>query len=222
MISPGMMINEKPQRLRQQPRGAENAFCGGVLMDEFTPACYRPTRTFPGGRTGTEAGYAAHRRVGEQACESCLLANNLKSDERRLKAEQDPEYQERRRLRSRAAEKRYRERNPDRSKDSRSRYYRIRRQMIDDAKSVPCTDCGVQYPPYVMQFDHLDPQKKLKGVGQLVSHSEDAIRAEIAKCEVVCANCHAERTHRQRLARKNKEVTHGQGAAEEASPSASA
>src|SRR5437764_8746341 len=28
------------------------------------------------------------------------------------------------------------------------------RQLINEAKSKPCTDCGVTYPSYVMDFDH--------------------------------------------------------------------
>lgn len=78
--------------------------------------------------------------------------------------------------------------------------YRARNTaIVVEAKSVPCTDCGVQYPPYVMQFDHTGTDK-VANVSRLVNVpvSESVLRAEIAKCEVVCANCHAERTHGKR------------------------
>jgi hypothetical protein len=67
---------------------------------------------------------------------------------------------------------------------------------VDTFKDVPCADCGVKYPPYVMDFDHLSAHEKLFPIGVLVNKrlSKDTILAEINKCEVVCSNCHRERT----------------------------
>ena len=56
----------------------------------------------------------------------------------------------------------------------------------------PCTDCGRIYPPEVMQWDHLPGTQKLADVSLI--RSRDAVLAEIAKCELVCTNCHAIRT----------------------------
>lgn len=76
--------------------------------------------------------------------------------------------------------------------------YRNRnRQFIRDIKAVtPCTDCGVIYPHYVMQFDHVLGNKRAN-VADLAhsSVSLEVLQTEIDKCELVCANCHAERTH---------------------------
>lgn len=68
---------------------------------------------------------------------------------------------------------------------------------VQEIKSnTPCRDCGVQYPYYVMDFDHLSDKKYL--VGQLVNKaSKSALLSEITKCEVVCSNCHRERTHKR-------------------------
>jgi hypothetical protein len=71
---------------------------------------------------------------------------------------------------------------------SRDRQKRIR-QMKRDAKQKPCADCGVQYPYWVMQFDHVRGEKKCN-----ISEANlrvGALLEEIAKCDVVCANCHA-------------------------------
>lgn len=70
------------------------------------------------------------------------------------------------------------------------------RQLVERAKDVPCVDCGVRYPSFVMDFDHVRGEKRAN-VSQLAGTgaSEEAILAEIAKCDVVCANCHRERTH---------------------------
>lgn len=62
-------------------------------------------------------------------------------------------------------------------------------------KDVPCMDCGVPYPYYVMEFDHRDPSQKLANIGRLLGNSWKRLKDEIAKCDVVCANCHRERTH---------------------------
>jgi len=68
-------------------------------------------------------------------------------------------------------------------------------EFINELKNVPCADCGHSYPPYVMDFDHVRGEKKynvtsMKGR----SASKRAILEEVAKCEVVCANCHRIRT----------------------------
>ena len=60
-------------------------------------------------------------------------------------------------------------------------------------KDRPCADCGGVFPPYVMHFDHREPGEKLDKVSS-IKRIAKALR-EAAKCDVVCANCHAIRTH---------------------------
>lgn len=70
------------------------------------------------------------------------------------------------------------------------------REMVDNIKqSNPCKDCGVFYPPCVMDFDHL--HSKEGNVASLVSKGASwrKIQQEISKCELVCSNCHRIRTH---------------------------
>lgn len=70
-----------------------------------------------------------------------------------------------------------------------------RKQLILDAKSVPCTDCGAQYPTYVMDLDHIRGSKKFGlGGSNLTGRSVQEVLDEIAKCDPVCSNCHRERT----------------------------
>jgi hypothetical protein len=58
----------------------------------------------------------------------------------------------------------------------------------------PCVDCGVKYPYYVMQYDHISTDK-LAGVSYLIRYGRpQEVLDEIEKCELVCANCHAIRT----------------------------
>jgi hypothetical protein len=67
-----------------------------------------------------------------------------------------------------------------------------------------CADCGVAYRYWVMQLDHV-PSRGAKsftislaytsGRDRRVLCTREQLLAEIAKCEIVCSNCHAERTH---------------------------
>lgn len=58
----------------------------------------------------------------------------------------------------------------------------------------PCEDCGIA-DPIVLDFDHVRGDKR-HNVSKLAKdgYSWEAIMAEIAKCDVVCSNCHRRRT----------------------------
>lgn len=80
---------------------------------------------------------------------------------------------------------------------------RIRESLIT-AKDRPCADCNVKYAPWVMQFDHVpDRGSKTFTLSKAVrqKYSAKKIAEEIAKCDVVCANCHAERTYQRGIQR---------------------
>jgi hypothetical protein len=74
------------------------------------------------------------------------------------------------------------------------------REWIKKLKAeTPCADCGRCYPPECIDFDHRDPSTKTRNVSSMIgaSQSLEAIKAEIAKCDPVCANCHRIRTAKQ-------------------------
>ena len=85
----------------------------------------------------------------------------------------------------------------DSQADKRStREHKDRRlQIIRDAKSKKCADCKKRHPYWRMQFDHLPGSKKVAPISMMRYASLVKLMAEIEKCEVVCANCHADRTH---------------------------
>lgn len=58
----------------------------------------------------------------------------------------------------------------------------------------PCTDCARFFPPQVLQWDHLPGYPKRGDISTFRGRSRQEILDEIAKCELVCANCHALRT----------------------------
>lgn len=168
-------------------------------MAEYTPACAEPSKKYPQGRTGTLAGAKVHRAAGDDPCPECLDARRQKNSE---------------------AAARYRERYPERGREASRRYGNQQKEMVYREKDKPCADCGIKYPPYVMQFDHLDPQVKNFTIGSGSSLRTERILEEISKCEVVCANCHAERTYQRHQARKEATTSAMDRACGGASPEA--
>lgn len=51
------------------------------------------------------------------------------------------------------------------------------------------------FPPHVMDFDHINGDKRGEVSSFVYSSSTETLLAEAAKCHVVCANCHRIRTH---------------------------
>jgi hypothetical protein len=71
---------------------------------------------------------------------------------------------------------------------------RAREVVLGHLQQNPCADCG-EADIVVLEFDHVRGEK-VAAISQLVcaGHSAAKIRAEIDKCDVVCANCHRRRT----------------------------
>lgn len=98
----------------------------------------------------------------------------------------------------RECHKRYYLRNKELYKDKNARRRKELISFVISLKQKPCMDCGVQYPHYVMDFDHRDKDTKLTTINRMVnfhSYSKKKILEEIKKCDLVCANCHRERTY---------------------------
>lgn len=59
-----------------------------------------------------------------------------------------------------------------------------------------CVDCG-ESDPIVLEFDHRDDVIKVANISGMVCLRWEKVVAEIAKCDVRCANCHRRRTAKQ-------------------------
>ena len=57
-----------------------------------------------------------------------------------------------------------------------------------------CVDCGYNLHPEVLDFDHHPGTEKRAAVGTLKCRTWAIILDEIAKCDLLCANCHRLRT----------------------------
>lgn len=88
------------------------------------------------------------------------------------------------------------EKNNERRKKKKNQ---IKEYIAEYKQSRRCADCKEDYPYWIMDFDHLS--NKEFGIAQYSKHTLDLekIKKEIEKCEVVCANCHRNRTHFRQL-----------------------
>ena len=80
----------------------------------------------------------------------------------------------------------------ERTRDRRNQ----KRKWIEEYKKENsiCADCGISYPPHILDFDHLrDKSFQIGGTGIKDKTLQDIIK-EIQKCEIVCSNCHRHRT----------------------------
>lgn len=60
-----------------------------------------------------------------------------------------------------------------------------------------CADCSND-DPLVLEFDHVRGEKKADLAKMVYQNfGIEAIKAEVAKCEVVCRNCHSVRTQKR-------------------------
>lgn len=78
------------------------------------------------------------------------------------------------------------------------RYIGERKKFLEEIKKQPCFDCKVSYPPWVMDFDHRNSLEKVANVSKLAFRTIatfDIITREIKKCDLVCSNCHRQRTY---------------------------
>jgi len=90
------------------------------------------------------------------------------------------------------------EANKDKYKKRRQKVVEETRRYVQELKeSNPCSDCGQHFHYCVMDFDHVRGEKKFN-VSQTGRFSNlGAVKLEIAKCDLVCANCHRVRTFRR-------------------------
>ena len=78
------------------------------------------------------------------------------------------------------------------------------RKLVEELKTnKPCMDCKIIYPSYVLDFDHREDETKVAEISNLVNNGNlESLLEEIAKCDIVCSNCHRERTHRRSKLRR--------------------
>jgi hypothetical protein len=67
------------------------------------------------------------------------------------------------------------------------------KQILVEEAGGRCVLCGYSQCLDALEFHHRDPKKKEFGVAARgITRSIEAVRAEAAKCVLLCSNCHAE------------------------------
>ena len=77
------------------------------------------------------------------------------------------------------------------AKRRRTDKIKIREWFAEYKMNCECVECGdLRWP--VLDFHHRDPKTKIDSVARMVQYNrgKDAILKEIAKCDVLCSNCH--------------------------------
>lgn len=124
---------------------------------------------------------AKKRRGTSFHCDSCTA--NLK-----------PTLEQKRQTKAKGSAKYYKG-NRDLVKARVREQAKLNLDYIKGLKKNPCMDCGENYPHYVMEFDHCRGHKRLNiSVMTSMGYSIETLKDEVSKCELVCANCHRERT----------------------------
>jgi hypothetical protein len=75
----------------------------------------------------------------------------------------------------------------------------LARYLKEVKEKNPCMDCKISYPYYMMDFDHVRGKKQANVAELINTLSKKRIDTEIAKCEVVCSNCHRARTYMRKM-----------------------
>ena len=55
-----------------------------------------------------------------------------------------------------------------------------------------CQKCGYNKCVAALEFHHVDPSQKDIEVSRIYKRSWEALKVELGKCILVCANCHRE------------------------------
>jgi len=104
-------------------------------------------------------------------------------------------YKDRKRQKKAQAE--WYQKNKDAIRKKRSYQKQEARKWVNDYKTQNsvCTDCEISFPPHILDFDHIGD--KSFGISRALQQGTglDKIKQEIKKCEIVCANCHRQRTY---------------------------
>jgi hypothetical protein len=92
--------------------------------------------------------------------------------------------------------------------------FELAQMLYDELFEVQsqCVDCDMPFNKetvHLFEFDHVDEEQKAGVVGFMLAggeHTLEEIKAEASKCEIVCIECHKERTRRHPFRASKKEV----------------
>lgn len=91
----------------------------------------------------------------------------------------------------------WRERHPDKYEAAWKAAHAEKKAILDEARRGGCVRCEESHPA-CLDFHHRDPSTKDADIATIRRFGVKRLLAEIAKCDVLCANCHRKHHYNER------------------------
>lgn len=143
----------------------------------YTPAAATIIRTFGSWNAAKEAASLdTHPSTGERVGPMPEDAPFTEREWKELTADQRWHY-------------RHTDHNTQRTLDRRAR---LRAWVYNSKRDADGCDRCEETDPACLDFHHRNPDEKFMAIGEMVSYGygKDELQAEMAKCDLLCANCH--------------------------------
>lgn len=127
---------------------------------------------------GTEVWNTNWRGYSCRVCRECS----------RLRAQRD-RLNPAKKQKDRESSAKWRREHPEENKRRYTAEFEKKKQILLDARASGCIKCGETHPA-CLDFHHRDPSEKEGHIGEFRKFGMKRLLAEIAKCDVLCANCH--------------------------------
>lgn len=90
-----------------------------------------------------------------------------------------------------AASRRYAQAHRDQERAAARTRSRRNADLVRRLRAAPCEVCGLVTEPSINHFHHRDPSDKSFKLSNCGGRAESTVLAEVAKCALLCPNCHA-------------------------------
>ncbi len=183
--------HEKGPRTRERPRPNTTLSGGAIVRDEYIPPKRGRPSTYMAEKMAERKAALVRVEVSIPVLPDPLPDWMLPASPYRYEARTRPKQ-------FKGTGKRFDpwsgKRQPDTTKA-------LKQWLFDYKKTNGCCCCG-ETEPECLHFHHRDPQYKAGDVGSLIGRGRTVVLFEIAKCDLLCANCHA-KVHAGILVREN-------------------
>lgn len=115
------------------------------------------------------------------SCRVCLVCQR----ERMRRKRAQPGFNER----AAVNQKTWRTEHPEENRLRWQADHARKKKVLNDARAGGCVRCPEKRLP-CLDFHHRDPAEKDGNIGEFRRYARKKLLAEIAKCDVLCANCH--------------------------------
>ena len=138
-----------------------------------------------------------HRNWKGYSCRVCRECSRQRMQRKRDK----PDF----RATEAAKAKRWRVSHPEQYRTGWTKAQEKKKQILLDARIGGCVKCGETHPACLDFHHRAGKEDKLGNIGEIRRFATEKLLTEIAKCDVLCANCHRKHHHDERAAAKLSE-----------------